>query len=102
MPQQQGSRGVEGASISARRVMAVFAEVATGVLVGLTMTGPIRAASGPETAISFKEDVQPVLRERCVSCHSPNEEGTKASGLDLTNYASVMAGDQTRPHGHSG
>jgi mono/diheme cytochrome c family protein len=83
---------MKGASTSARRVIAVFAAVVAGTLAGLSMTGPVRAAGGPESAVSFKEDVQPVLRERCVTCHSPNEAGTKASGLDLTNYTGVMAG----------
>ena len=78
--------------MSARRVIAMLTAPATGVVIVLAMAGPIRAAGGPQPAISFSEDVQPVLRERCTSCHSPNAEGTKASGLDLSNYAGVMAG----------
>jgi mono/diheme cytochrome c family protein len=34
---------------------------------------------------SFAEDVMPIFRGRCVSCHQPGGEGLEKSGLDLTN-----------------
>jgi mono/diheme cytochrome c family protein len=73
-------------------VYAILAVVVAGTVAGLGLPGTIQAASGPETPVSFKEDVQPVLRERCVGCHSPGAQGTQASGLDLTSYVGVMAG----------
>ena len=70
----------------------VYAILAAGTVAALGLCGTIRAASGPEPPVSFKDDVQPVLRERCVGCHSPGAQGTQASGLDLSSYAGMMAG----------
>jgi mono/diheme cytochrome c family protein len=79
---------------SAHRVIAIFTLVAATMPATI---GSIQAAGGPQPPVSFKEDVQPVLREHCTACHSPNGEGTKASGLDLTSYAGVMAGTRFGP-----
>jgi mono/diheme cytochrome c family protein len=57
----------------------------------------VGAASAAEPTASFKEDVQPILLGRCVSCHSPNGEGYQASGLDLTNYKGIMTGTKFGP-----
>jgi mono/diheme cytochrome c family protein len=46
---------------------------------------------------SFAEDVMPIFRGRCVSCHSPGAEGTEKSGLDLTSYEGVMKGTKHGP-----
>lgn len=42
--------------------------------------------------VSFKEDVQPILHDYCVSCHSPGGKGVVKSGLDLTSYEGLMKG----------
>ena len=42
--------------------------------------------------VSFKEDVQPILHDYCVSCHSPGGKGVAKSGLDLTSYEGLMKG----------
>ena len=56
------------------------------------------AAPAPkEPPVSFKEDVLPVFQARCASCHSPDGEGYKASGLDLTTYKGVLAGTKYGP-----
>ena len=65
--------------------------------IALTITLTIGAASAAEPKASFKEDVQPILLGRCVSCHSPNGEGYQASGLDLTSYKGIMAGTKFGP-----
>ncbi len=41
---------------------------------------------------SFAEDVMPIFRGRCISCHQPGGEGFQASGLDLTTYEGLMKG----------
>jgi len=67
-------------------------------LYGLASTGPAGAAGGPNTKISFKGDVYPILKGYCASCHSPpNGEGFTASGLDLTTYQGVMKGTKYGP-----
>ena len=43
--------------------------------------------------ISFRNDVYPILDEHCVDCHTPPRgEGYRTTGLNMENYASVMAG----------
>ena len=45
-----------------------------------------------EEIVSFKEDILPLLKWRCASCHEPGGSGYEKSGLDLTSYAGVMKG----------
>jgi len=42
--------------------------------------------------VSFKDDVQPILHDYCISCHSPGGKGYAKSGLDLTSYEGLMKG----------
>jgi mono/diheme cytochrome c family protein len=46
---------------------------------------------------SFAEDVMPIFRGRCVTCHQPGGEGFEKSGLDLTSYEGVMKGTKHGP-----
>ena len=41
---------------------------------------------------SFSEDLLPILKGRCVSCHQPGGTGYEKSGLDLTTYEGLMKG----------
>ncbi|HEC19354.1 MAG TPA: hypothetical protein ENI97_08420 [Gammaproteobacteria bacterium] len=50
----------------------------------------------PEPQVSFSKDVQPILARHCLECHAGGE-GTKASGLKLTNYDEVMQGTKFGP-----
>ena len=50
---------------------------------------PVRAASA---VMSFKHDVLPIFKGRCLDCHQPGGEGYEKSGLDLRTYAGVMKG----------
>jgi len=50
-----------------------------------------------QSKMSFSEDVVPILKGRCESCHQPNGQGTQASGLDLTSYAGLMKGTKFGP-----
>lgn len=52
--------------------------------------GAIKAANKSE--VSFKDDVQPILHDYCISCHSPGGKGTMKSGLDMTTYENLMKG----------
>lgn len=61
-------------------------------------------AADPETAkamgkseVSFKNDVQPILQDHCVSCHAPGRKGYLVSALDLTSYEGVMKGTKFGP-----
>lgn len=76
--------------------------LAVAALCGLTAIGtdvaaPWRAACAAEALVSYAEDVAPVFRGRCVSCHAPGGQGYDASGLDLTSYAGLMKGTKYGP-----
>jgi mono/diheme cytochrome c family protein len=69
---------------------AAVALVATALLTSGFPEAPREACAAEPT--SFAEDIMPIFRGRCVSCHSPGAEGTEKSGLDLTSYDGVMKG----------
>ena len=50
-----------------------------------------------QTKKSFREDIVPIFKGRCESCHQPGGEGVEKSGLDLTSYAGVMKGTKFGP-----
>jgi len=41
---------------------------------------------------SFFEDILPIFKGRCLSCHQPGGAGYEKSGLDLTSYEGLMKG----------
>ena len=57
--------------------------------------GAIKAANKSE--VSFKDDVQPILHDYCISCHSPGGKGTMKSGLDVVKP--LLTADQSEPRG---
>ncbi len=49
----------------------------------------------PGTVTSFATDIQPIFLDRCRSCHFPDGAapiGLRTTGLDLSSYATVIAG----------
>ncbi len=67
------------------------------VALGIGMVTSVGIMSAPnacaaEEKVSFKEDILPLFKWRCASCHEPGGEGYVKSGLDLTSYAGVMKG----------
>jgi hypothetical protein len=49
-------------------------------------------------AVSFKNDLMPILQANCVECHNgAAAEGTAASGVLLDSYAGVMKGTKFGP-----
>jgi tetrahydromethanopterin S-methyltransferase subunit D len=53
--------------------------------------------AGCAREVSFKSDVEPILKARCQSCHSPGGEGYAASGFSVANYSAVMKGTRYGP-----
>lgn len=52
------------------------------------VTGPLAAGEPPQVA--FNRDVRPILADKCLSCHGPDEKHRKA-GLRLDDAASALA-----------
>ena len=58
-----------------------------GMYVALALfSGSLFAAEAPPT---FQEDVLPIFRDKCCTCHNPDEQ---SGGLDLTSFSRMMAG----------
>jgi hypothetical protein len=66
-------------------------------IAGSTALMPAGPACAAQAQMSYSEDVAPILRGWCVSCHQPGGEGSKASGLDLTTYEGLMKGTKFGP-----
>ncbi|HVC11229.1 MAG TPA: c-type cytochrome domain-containing protein [Burkholderiales bacterium] len=65
----------------------VTMKLATAGLISLAFM-----SAGCEKQVSFRGDVQPILAERCASCHSPGGMGYAASGFSVASYESLMKG----------
>lgn len=69
-------------------------------LVGASTALPLSqacAAPPQQQPVSFAEDILPLLKWRCSSCHQPGGEGYEKSGFDLTTYKGVMKGTKFGP-----
>jgi mono/diheme cytochrome c family protein len=75
-----------------KSLMVAGATAAVAALIGLGVFPAAKEACAAQAKTSFADDVQPIFKGRCVSCHSPGAEGTEKSGLDLTSYEGVMKG----------
>ena len=50
-----------------------------------------------EPAISFSNDVKPILDQNCIQCHLEGGEGEVASGFSMASYDTVMKGTRFGP-----
>ncbi len=63
----------------------------------IALTGHPSPVCAATAEMSFKEDVFPIFKGRCIDCHQPDGEGYEHSGLDLSTYAGVMKGTNFGP-----
>ena len=68
-----------------------------GKLIVCSMLPLLMTACGGEPAVSFSQDVQPIINQHCVNCHEVGGVGEVASGLNLTSYEGVMKGTNSGP-----
>jgi len=88
-------------------LFAAAAGLAIVALAGMEITTSSPAFCAPQdnqakrptsqSKMSFREDVVPIFKGRCESCHQPGGEGAQKSGLDLTTYAGLMKGTKFGP-----
>jgi mono/diheme cytochrome c family protein len=72
--------------------------LATGGTIGLEIiASSSKVCAAPATTTSFADDVMPIFKGYCFSCHQPGGQGTDKSGLDLGSYAGVMKGTKSGP-----
>ena len=67
---------------------AVAAIATVAIVAGAFSSSEVCAAE----KTSFANDVMPIFKGRCVSCHQSSGEGVEKSGLDLSTYEGVMKG----------
>jgi Planctomycete cytochrome C/Anaphase-promoting complex subunit 4 WD40 domain len=61
---------------------------------GFVLFIQIVAASAAEEKVTYDDQLAPILRQRCSSCHNSN---TKKADLDVTNYSGLMRGGSSGP-----
>ena len=66
-------------------------------IAGATSLAPLEEACAQQAPVSYADDVAPIFKGRCVSCHQPGGEGYTKSGLDLTSYEGLMKGTKFGP-----
>ena len=71
--------------------------IAAVAVAGSRAVMPVTNACAAKAEVSYAEDIAPIFKGWCVSCHQPSGEGAKASGLDLTSYEGVMKGTKFGP-----
>lgn len=76
-----------------RRKVTLLSIVVGGLSVaGATAVIPVPKACAQKAQLSYSQDIHPIFKGWCVSCHQPGGEGYKASGVDLRTYAGLMKG----------
>ncbi len=69
----------------------------TAALAALFVAGAWFPHAAAQEAVSFKEDVFPIIELRCLECHQPGGSGYETSGLDLRTYEGLMKGTKYGP-----
>ncbi len=76
-----------------RRSLTLISVVVGGLtLAGATALLPVHKACAQQGKISYAEDIVPIFKGWCFSCHEPGGEGYRASGVDLSSYDGLMKG----------
>lgn len=57
----------------------------------------VALGTGCTRQISYKADIVPVFKERCMVCHAEGAPGCLASGFSLATYESLMRGTKFGP-----
>jgi mono/diheme cytochrome c family protein len=79
-------------------ILASMGVVAGGLVFGASSALiPAGEVHAQQALVSYSEDIVPIFKGWCVSCHEPGGEGFKASSLDLTTYEGLMQGTKFGP-----
>lgn len=68
-----------------------------GKFVALCLFPLVMTACGGEPAVSFSQEVQPIINQHCVQCHETGGVGEVTSGFNLTTYDGLMKGTDSGP-----
>ncbi len=78
-------------------LLSVGVVAASVALAASTMLLPVSQACAQQAQVSYSEDIAPIFKGWCVSCHQPGGEGYERSGFDVRTYQSVMKGNRFGP-----
>jgi hypothetical protein len=70
---------------------------AAGKLTTLCLFPLTMAACGGDPAVSYSQDVKPIIDQNCVRCHQAGKAGVLASGFDVTTYEGLIKGANFGP-----
>jgi len=76
--------------------MNIFYKTA-GKLIMLCLLPLVITGCGREDAVSFSQDVRPVLEQNCLECHQAGGSGLAASGFSMETYDDLMKGTNFGP-----
>jgi len=68
-----------------------------GKITTLCLLPLVMASCGGEPAVSFSQDVQPIINQHCIKCHEADGVGEVTSGLNLETYEGMMKGTDSGP-----
>ena len=83
--------------IMARPISSVLTILPVAVFIGASGIFPIKQAVSKEPEVSFSQDILPLFKWRCGTCHQPGGQGYEKSGVDLMSYQGVMRGTKFGP-----
>ena len=83
--------------IAVRSMLLGATGLSLAILIGMGIATTPKKACAAEPQVSFSEDVLPLLKWKCASCHQPGGEGYQKSGVDLTSYQGLMKGTKFGP-----
>ena len=69
----------------------------TGKLIAMGLFPLAMIACSGEPAISYSQDIKPILDQNCIECHRAGGEGEVASGFNMASYDSLMKGTNGGP-----
>ncbi len=78
-------------------MLAVVTALSAITLIGVGIALPLNQACAAQPQVSFSEDILPLLKWKCASCHQPAGDGYEKSGVDLTSHQGVMKGTKFGP-----
>jgi hypothetical protein len=50
-----------------------------------------------EQAVSYAQNIRPIIDKYCTECHLPGGQGYEASGFDVSSYQGLMTGTRNGP-----
>ncbi|MEW5757012.1 MAG: c-type cytochrome domain-containing protein [Pseudomonadota bacterium] len=63
----------------------------------LLLAAALAGCGAKDAEISYAANVQPILKEFCLECHSEGGPGYEKSGLLMTSHAALMKGTKFGP-----